>query len=202
MIRINLLAVKEAEQAAGRRLERVVGVGVIVLAALILLFFFLRQNREVVAARSRVADLERELAAMNARNKEVVELERLRKQSQEKLKIITDLANKRVGPVQILKDLSEAIPPQAWLTEFSDAGGAATITGLALDNQTVALFARRLSGSSYFVEVDPVETTQVESEGVKLQKFVLKSQLRYFGRDGAKEATEEPAPGAPQGRGA
>jgi len=184
MIRINLLPLKEAEREAGKRQERVVGTGVVAVVVLLLVFFALQQNRALSQAKSRVQALEEELNSLSARNKEVVELEAVRKQAQDKLKTIADLDKRRVGPVEILRDLSEAIPMQAWLTEFSDAGGSATITGLALDNQTVAMFARRLSASPHFIDVDPVETTQTETEGVKLKKFVLKSRVEYFQRDG------------------
>ncbi|MEK7341234.1 MAG: PilN domain-containing protein, partial [Candidatus Binatota bacterium] len=51
--------------------------------------------------------------------------------------------------------------------------------GLAVDNQTVADFLKSLSTFVYFANVDLVETTQVEQEGIPLKKFSIRSQLLY-----------------------
>ncbi len=84
--------------------------------------------------------------------------------------------------MRVLADLSDATPQQVWLLEFTENGGAATITGLALDNQTIATLMRNLAGSPFFTDVDLVETTQSEQDGVALKKFVLRARLSYSGK--------------------
>ena len=64
--------------------------------------------------------------------------------------------------MRILEDLSSSAPDKLWLVDFSDINAQATITGMALDNQTIATFMRNLQGSKYFYEVDLVETSQSE----------------------------------------
>ena len=69
--------------------------------------------------------------------------------------------------------------------------GLATLTGMALDNQTIATFMRQLQGSKYFYEVDLVETSQTEpvrsagaASGPVFKKFIIKAHLDYLGTGG------------------
>jgi hypothetical protein len=53
-----------------------------------------------------------------------------------------------------------AVPERAWITKVEESGGKFTISGRALDNQTVADFMRDLEASDYFENVDLIETSQ------------------------------------------
>ncbi len=90
---------------------------------------------------------------------------------------------RKVGPVKVLADLSDAAPEQVWLVEFKETGGLATVTGLGLDDQTIANFMRKLGASPYFDSVDLVETAQSEQNGVQLKRFVVNARLSYSGKD-------------------
>jgi len=182
MIRINLLSVREAQREAGRRQEgRLMVLGTVFVLALLLVI--------EVGSRLRLAPinaeherLRSEITALDAKTKEITELERKRNDIEDKLNTIASLEQRKVGPVQILADLSDATPDQVWLLEFTENSGAATITGLALDNQTIAVFMRRLGGSPYFSDVDLVEATQAEQDGVQLKRFVVNARLSFAGK--------------------
>ena len=169
MIRINLLPLKEVKRAVGRRQEvSLVALGVLLLI-LVLLLPFLWQGRRLGLLDSQIGTLRDEIAKLDQQAREVRELEKKRKELQAKLRVIDDLTRKRVGPVRVLADLSEAAPEKLWIVDFTDQDNAATLTGMALDNQTIAAFMRRLQGSKYFYEVDLVETSQSEPlKGVPL----------------------------------
>jgi len=104
--------------------------------------------------------------------------------------------------VRMLEDLSTATPQKLWLVSFSETNGQATITGMALDNQTIAGFMRSLQSSPYFYEVDLVETSQSEpvrvggDSGMIFKKFIVKAQLDYLGRGGKAHATPTASPAA------
>jgi len=57
---------------------------------------------------------------------------------------------RRSASVHILDDLSSSTPEYLWLTDFTELKGAAKINGRAVDNQTIASFARDLARSKYF----------------------------------------------------
>ena len=104
----------------------------------------------------------------------------------------------------MLEDLSSATPQKLWLVNFSETNGQATITGMALDNQTIAGFMRALQTSPYFFDVDLVETSQSEpvrgalggDTGMVFKKFIVKAQLDYLGAGGKAQPTPAPSPAA------
>jgi type IV pilus assembly protein PilN len=153
------------------------------------------------------AKLEKDIASLESKTKELTKLESERKDLEEKLKTIATLEAKRIGPVQVLADLSDAAPEQVWLLEFKEMGGLATVTGLGLDDQTIANFMRNLSGSRYFDNVDLVETAQSEQDGVQLKRFVVNARLSYSGKNlgaaprGLKFPEPSKQPGSKQRRG-
>lgn len=180
MIRINLLPVKEKERAAARRqeLSLVLLVGLLSLVSMGGLWF--RQTQQISKLDAGILELETSIAALNSQVGEVANLERKQKELDGKLKVIEDLSRKRVGPIGVMRDLSGATPDRLWLIEVNETGGAATITGRAVDNQTIADFLRRLSASPYFRTVDLVETAEDAAPGgVKLRKFIVRAQIDY-----------------------
>ena len=179
MIRINLLPVKQAAQAERQRQE-ITRAG-LAFALLIALAGAVRlqQGRELAAAEERIGQLETALRALDSQVRDVNDLDAKKKALESKLKVIADLGRKRVGPVGVMSDLAQATPDRVWLTDFSEAGGSATITGQAIDNQIVAEFLRNLSASPYFTTVDLVETTQDQAGDIKLRKFIVRATIDY-----------------------
>ena len=156
----------------------------------------IQQGRELAATESRITQIEEALKALDSQVRDVNDLDAKKKALDSKLKVIADLGRKRVGPVGVMSDLAKATPDRVWLTDFTEAGGGATITGQAVDNQIVAVFLRNLSGSPYFSNVDLVETTQDQVGDIKLRKFIVKSQINYAAAAGEKKA--EAPRGKPQ----
>jgi len=187
MIRINLLPVKELTAEVGRRQELVVASIVLGLTVALAVTLYVFQSYRFYDLGTEVNSLKKEIEPLNVQLKEVGDLQQRVKALEQKIKVIDDLTKKKVGPVKVLESLSLATPSRLWLTEFKEAGGNLTINGLAVDNQTVADFLKALSTFAYFNNVDLIETTQVEEQGIPLKKFTIKSQLSY----------QPPAPAAP-----
>ena len=210
MIRINLLPVKESESAFKRRQQ--VSAAALVLSVMLLLMVvpYVLQKRAIGRLDAETNQLRAEIATYDAQAKEARDLDKRQRDLQSKLQIIRDLDDKRVGPARVLADLSRAVPEKLWLEEFAESGGAATLVGWALDNQTVADFMRKLAASSYFYNVDLSEATQPENSAeqvrslvstrgpVRFKRFVIRANLDYFGRggkpnvNGAEQPTEQP----------
>jgi type IV pilus assembly protein PilN len=195
MIRINLLPAKEAARAAGRRQELALGVLVIGVAVFGLVMAHTWQKARMISAGRQLRKVEAEIAALAGPFADVTRMEQQKQELREKLRVIALLEAKKVGPVKILADLSEATPEKLWLTEFADTNGTLKLTGLGIDEQTVADFLRRLSALTFLRNVDLDETSQVTQEGAKLKKFVIRGQIDYGGPV-APIAADEAAPGA------
>src|SRR5262245_53411931 len=195
MIRINLLPLKEAQRALGRRQQVSVAVLSIAVALLVMVVPYILQQRQLTKLDGEIDQLKTEIAKFNDQTREVRDLDKKKNELLAKLKIIEDLKTKRVGPVRILEDLSGSAPEKLWLVDFSDVNAQATITGMALDNQTIATFMRKLQASNYFYEVDLVETSQSEpirnastETGMSFKKFIVKAHLDYLGSGGKGHA--------------
>lgn len=208
MIRINLLPAKESQQTLGQRQQRaLVALGGAVALLIMVLPYVLQAHQLSVLERETTA-VQEEIKRFDERVKEVRDLDKLKEELQTKLRIIDDLNNKRVGPARVLGDLSIATPDNLWLVDFKETANSATITGLALDNQTIALFMRQLQTSPYFHRVDLVETTQSSpvrgastSGAPSFKRFIVNAGIDYFGRggkpaplpEGQKQANAAPA---------
>jgi type IV pilus assembly protein PilN len=207
MIHINLLPVKEAQRAIGRRRQLSIAVLSIVVAVLMMLVPYLLQGRKLAAIEEETQQLQAEVAKLELQSKEVKDLDKKREDLQAKLRVIDQLKQKRVGPVRVLEDLGSATPEKLWLVDFTEVANSATITGMALDNQTIAEFMRRLQQSKYFFEVDLVETSQSDPPNLVrgasdpaasapgFKKFIVKARLDYLGTGGKSMA----APGGASG---
>ena len=196
MIRINLLPVKETELAARRSQEIRLVVLVLALLAVGIVADRVRAGRTMARLDQEAADLEAELVVLRERVAEATRLEQQRKDLDTKLKVIAELSQKRVGPAGVLRDLSRATPDRLWLLDVTESAGAATVSGKALDNQTIADFLRALANSPYFTGVDLSETTQDEQGGgIKLKKFLLRANVNYAAKP-AEDAEPPPPAGA------
>jgi type IV pilus assembly protein PilN len=201
MIRINLLSVRDSEREVGRRAEgRLIVLGG-ALAATVLLAVEVWSRMAIGPVRAEYAELQARVKALDVQTAELTELQKKKGELDAKLKTINELQQRRVGPANVLADLSDAAPDQVWLLDFTEDNGAATITGLAFDNQTIATFMRNLGTSKYFVDVDLVETTQTAQKATQLKKFVVKARLNYTGQPIAPGAPAPPKGGAPAAKG-
>ena len=203
MIRINLLPAEDAARAAGRRHDLALGVLVLAMATFGLIVAHTWQRARVVVAEREQRRITQELVAIQGPYADVTRMEQQKQELREKLRVIAELEARKVGPVRLLEDLSGATPDKLWLLEFADTGGAVKISGLGVDEQTVADFMRRLSTSSYFRRVDLEETSQVDQDGIKHKKFVISGEIDYTGggpRGAAEASAAKPGKAAGAGR--
>ena len=196
MTRINLLPVKETQIANRRRQQISVAVLGVCLVALLMVAPYVLQKREVTRLAAEIETLKADVARYDELTKEAKDLEKKRVDLQAKLDVIADLDRKRVGPARVLLDLSAAVPEKLWVEDFSETGGAASIVGWALDNQTVAAFMRQLEASDFFNNVDLTEATQPDGTSqvksltaaggtMNFKRFVIRATIDYFGKGSA-----------------
>jgi len=201
MIRVNLLPLKETQRAVGQRQQLSVALLSLSVALLIMVVPFVVQGRKLSHLDDRVATLQQEIIQLNEQTREARDLDKKKKELSAKLRVIDDLNQKRVGPLHVLESLCAAAPEKLWLVEFSEAKGQATITGLALDNQTIATFLRQLAQSQYFVKVDLDETAQqvqtnrssTEPVAGGFRRFIIRAGIDYFGQGGKPPAATDGA---------
>lgn len=144
MIKINLLPVRQVK-------KREIGRQILVLYAVLLVGALLgnwawwsgresvRQSvvANVRATDARIRELEKVIGEVNNINKRKKELE-------EKLAVLQTLRRGRSGPVRILDALAEATPKKVWLRDFDEKDGQVKLNGHAMSHEDVAEFMRGL----------------------------------------------------------
>ena len=179
MIRVNLLPVKQIRAEVSRRRDVIIGAVVLGLTATVIIAAHLYQSYRMSKLENEISEVRAEIKALDIKVKQFGELQKRIKEYESKHKIIEDLNRRKIGPVRVMESLSAATPTALWLTEFKETGGKLLITGLALDNQTVADFLRALATFYYFKEVELVETTEAGAGSGPLKKFSVRSMVSY-----------------------
>jgi type IV pilus assembly protein PilN len=179
MIRVNLLPVKQIKAEVSRRRDLTIGGLALGLTAAIMLAAHFYQSYRMSKLENEITSVRAEIKALDIKVKQFGELQKKVKEYESKHKIIEDLNRRKIGPVRVMESLSAATPPTLWLTEFKETGGKLLITGLALDNQTVADFLKGLATFYYFKDVELVETTEAGPASGPLKKFSVKSLVSY-----------------------
>jgi type IV pilus assembly protein PilN len=200
MIRINLISAREAEAASSRNVELIfLGIGLIALLGTLALSYLSSQG-ELQTATEQVEKLEGDVQKIRKQNQEITQLEQKKRDVEKKLTVVRTLtsAERRSASVHILDDLSSSTPEYLWLTDFTEIKGAAKITGRAVDNQTIASFARDLARSKYFQKVEIRETAQEEPsragrqqanvQSIPVKRFLIEAVVNYIP---TKQATAE-----------
>ncbi len=196
MIRINLLSSREIEAEIGRRQDIVVAVLGLGTAVALCLAVFLYQMFRTTMLQREVSSLRAEIASIEGSAKEVAELQSTIASLKQKVTVIEDLSKKKVGPVRVMESLSASAPERLWVTEFKENGGNLTLTGMAIDNQTVADFMKALQGTQYFKDVELVEAAQAQQDKLALKKFAVRSRLLYQPQPEQQAKAPQPAPAA------
>ena len=179
MIRINLLPIKQLQAEVTRRREIIIAAVVLGSLLVVLLGTYLYQWSQLSALENELAALRSELQALNAKVKEVADLQVKIKDLRGKQKIIEDLNGKKSGPVLVMASLSRATPASLWLTDLRESAGNVTMNGLAVDNETVADFMRSLAASKHFSNVELIESIEGPRATSSLKKFSIKTRVIY-----------------------
>ena len=177
MIKINLLGEKEDIEAS--YVLQVLGfVTIVVLMVGIGIFVQGSVSSRLDVVNEEKAKLELDLTKLKKITKEVEDLEKNRRILKEKLTTIALLKARKQGPVKVLDDLNVAIPERAWVTAAKEKNGQLEVSGVVLDNVTLAQFMAALGQKRSFGNVSLVHSTQVEKEKVKLKEFLLTVELK------------------------
>jgi type IV pilus assembly protein PilN len=183
MIKINLLPFRAARKKENIRRQ----ISVYVLSVIFLLvvtgYFYLNFNKKLGALVADRAEKKKELSSYTETNKKIGLLKEKIKQVRAKLGVIQGLERGKSGPVHLLDEISTAVPKEKlWLKALEDKKGVLTLTGTAMDNDTVALFMTNLEKQEHILSVDLKSTKLQNLAQYKLDvtNFVLTCKTYSF----------------------
>jgi type IV pilus assembly protein PilN len=195
MIRINLLPVKAAQKKEKLRGQLFAALSSVVVTVVLCAFAYMQMLTWVQDAREQAEQKKLEITRLMKTIGEVNEYKKRQEDLRAKLDILGKLDKSRIGPVMVLDELYKAMPEKLWLSSFKEQGGNASLSGVATNEETVALFMRNLENSSQFANVSLGVVQQVVADGVKLQKFDLSCQIE------SQQSIDIAVAGSPQAKG-
>ena len=155
MIRINLLPFRSARKK--ENIRRQVSIFLLSLAfMLIILFYFnFSLNSKIGNLNSNIKATNSDLEKYDKINKEIAEIKRKLDSLKKKMAVMDSLEAHRFAPIRLMDTMTQVIvPKRMWFTNLQSKGQKVSISGVALDNTTVADFMVRLENSGLFKEVD------------------------------------------------
>jgi type IV pilus assembly protein PilN len=174
MIRINLLPIRQMKKKA-RATRQLIAGGAVLAAVLVVLLL------GSVFLMTQVSNLEAKIATLTARKKElqkeldlIKKLEEQKKLVEQQIAIVEQLKKESVLTVRILDEVARITPHERmWLTSLDQGGSALKLSGIALDNRTIAKYLEELKDSKYISDVTLASSSLTNYAGRKLKSFSL-----------------------------
>ncbi|MFP4668272.1 MAG: PilN domain-containing protein [Desulfobacterales bacterium] len=178
MIRINLLPFRAARTKENIRRQVSVFILSMILLVLILFLGHLYFAGKADDLEDRLANINKDIKRYEEKAEQVEELRRKLKELKKKIDIVNQVKADREKPALLLAEITERVVPrrmQLKKMDYNDNGLA--LEGIAMDNETIAVFMRRLERSEKINDVSLSSAKQTTEQDVELKSFEIKCTL-------------------------
>jgi type IV pilus assembly protein PilN len=121
-----------------------------IAAILVVLFGDLGMQQAVEYQRSRNDFLQKQIAQIDAQIKEIQELEKVRRNLIERMRVIEQLQQSRSATVHFFDEIVNTLPDGVYLTSLKQNGKEVTIEGVAESNGRISAYMKNLDASPWF----------------------------------------------------
>jgi len=195
MIRINLLPFRAARKKENiRRQLMIYGLSVVCLLSL-MGWSFIHLTTTLSDLKIEEENKQKELKTYEATIRKIADLEKKIKEIRAKLEVIRELERNKTGPVHLLDEIAMAVPKEKlWLSSMKETKGSLTLTGTAMDNETVALFMTNLEKSDYIsgVDLQSAKLREIKDYKLNVSDFILECKTYAFKDKPAPPAAKKP----------
>ena len=166
MARINLLPWRE--QLREERKQRfLVALGAVLVGAAVLVFAGDQiLNAAIDRQNARNDYVRKEIAALDARIKEISELKKRREELLERMKIIQDLQGNRPVIARVFDQLVRTLPDGVHFTALKMTGKSIAVSGVAESNNRVSTLMRNLDASDWLAAPNLTEVKALTAGAV------------------------------------
>lgn len=172
MIRINLLPFRSDRKK--ENIRRQVSIFLLSLAFMLIILFYYNfsLNSKIDNLNAKIKDTKSELEKYEKINKEIAEIKKKLDNLKKKMAVMDTLEAGRFAPIRLMDAMTQVVvPKRMWFTSLQSKGQRVDISGVALDNTTVADFMVRLENSGLFKEVDLKTLKRSQSTKGATSKF-------------------------------
>ena len=198
MARINLLPWRE-QRREERKQRFLAALGAVLVGAAALVFAGDQLlNAAIERQGARNDYVRKEIAALDARIKEINELKKRRQELLERMKIIQDLQGNRPVIARVFDQLVRTLPDGVHFTELKMTGKSIAIKGAADSNNRVSALMRNLDASDWLAAPNLTEVKAVTAGAVdQANVFQLTVQQTRPGEESGKPAASVAGAGKP-----
>ena len=177
MIRINLLPVRaERRKEFIRKQIMIAALSLLVTIAVIGILFVQIQRRHD-STKSSLASTNAKIKQLAPIIKKIEEYKKQKAEISKKIAVIIDLDRYRLAPVVVLSDLNQLRPEKLWFTGLKENNKHLSITGVAVDNETIVTFLNNLKQSTPLKNSDLTVLRSQRIQEIELKKFTIDCPL-------------------------
>ncbi len=174
MLRINLLPIRQLKKRAKARNQIISFVTLLAFLLLILGAVAFLQSTKINNVAAQITKLKAEKQKYAPILKEMQRLEKAKKDLENKISIIKKLKQDSATTVHILDEVANTVDSKRmWLKSLKQQGASLSLTGVALDNRTVAQFMEALKDSPYIGSVNLSNASLIKVSERNLKSFSL-----------------------------
>jgi type IV pilus assembly protein PilN len=174
MIRINLLPYRKLRKTENIRRQLSIFLLTLILIGGGFYYFSIILSSQRDDLSQRVASIQKELQSKKKMAQEVDDITKKLDNLKKKTEVITVLTTLRKEPVKLIAAMTElVVPKQMWFTNLTAGEIKVDVSGVALDNRTVAEFMTRIEESPLFDGVKLISTQQSKIADVNLKSFTI-----------------------------
>ena len=155
MIRINLLPFRATRKKENIRRQVTIFLLSSALMLIMLFYYNFSLNGRIDNLDAKIKGTQEDLKKFEKINKEIAQIKKKLNNLQKKMAVMDTLEANRFAPVRLLDAMTQVVvPKRMWFTRMESKGRKVNISGVAMDNTTVADFMIRLENSGLFRDVD------------------------------------------------
>ncbi|RLB74405.1 MAG: hypothetical protein DRH03_01230 [Deltaproteobacteria bacterium] len=177
MIKINLLPVRAERRKEFIRKQLSIAALAIFFAIAVMGLLFVRLQGQLNNAESSLARTNKKIRQLAPVIKKIETYKKQKDEISKKIAVIIDLDRYRLAPVVVLSDLNLQRPEKLWFTDLKENSRHLTISGVAIDNETIVTFLNNLKQS---IPLQNSDLTLLRSQNIKkleLKKFTIDCPL-------------------------
>ena len=196
MIQINLLPVRaERRKEFIRKQLSIVALTLLFTVATIGLFYY-RIQAHYNATNITLQRTNKKIKQLEPIIKKIDQYKKQKEEISKKIAVIIDLDRYRLAPVVILSDLNRQRPEKLWFTSLKESNQHLTISGVAIDNETIVTFLNNLKKSDPLKMADLTLLRSQKIQELELKEFTINCPLDLTTLPELLKAQEEAPPAA------
>lgn len=174
MLKINLLPVRQLKRRAKARKQIATGFLFFLLLLALLAAVGFIQAQKISDLEVEVTELTKEKNSFNKDLREIAQLKKAKEELARRTDVIKKLKTDSSLTVRVLDEVANIVDNQRmWLLSLQQQGGSLNLSGIALDNQTVAQFMDNLKESQFVNNVTLTNSSLKVISARNLKSFEL-----------------------------